>query len=73
MRYGGDDLDVLEAGLKAAAPAWVAYDMRQMMRRYQTDGAMASDGAVARLTTLLGHAPRSYRAFAEETAKVFAG
>lgn len=73
VRYGGDDLDVLEARLKAVAPAWVAYDMRQMMRRYQTDGAVASAGAVARLTTLLGHAPRSYRAFAEEAARAFAG
>ncbi len=73
VRYGGDDLDALETRLKAAAPAWVAYDMRQMMRRYQTDGAVASEGAVARLATLLGHAPRSYLAFAEEAAKAFAG
>ena len=69
VNYGGDDLDPLEARLRGAVPAWLAYDMRQMMRRYQEDGAAASPGAVERLTALLGHAPRSYRAFATEAAQ----
>jgi hypothetical protein len=34
IRYAGNDLDALEDGLKHAAPAWLAYDMRLMMRRY---------------------------------------
>jgi uncharacterized protein YbjT (DUF2867 family) len=68
VRYGGDDLDVLEQRLKAVAPPWLAYDMRLMMQRYQTDGAVATSADVARLTTLLGRSPRSYRDFALETA-----
>ncbi|WP_144107747.1 NmrA/HSCARG family protein [Paraburkholderia sp. BCC1886] len=68
VRYGGDDLDLLEQRLKAAAPSWLAYDMRLMMRRYQQDGAVASPQEIARLATLLGRQPRSYREFATAMA-----
>ncbi|NYH15825.1 uncharacterized protein YbjT (DUF2867 family) [Paraburkholderia bryophila] len=72
VRYGGDDLVVLEQRLKAVAPAWLAYDMRLMMSRYQQDGAAASTAEVERLATLLGRQPRSYRDFAFETAAAWA-
>ncbi|WP_028218616.1 NmrA family NAD(P)-binding protein [Paraburkholderia oxyphila] len=72
VRYGGDDLERLEARLKAAAPAWLAYDMRLMMARYQQDGAAASSADVERLATLLGRMPRSYRDFALATARTWA-
>jgi uncharacterized protein YbjT (DUF2867 family) len=64
IRYAGDDLEGLEQRLKAFGPAWLAYDMKLMMRRYQEDGAVATVGEVARLAGLLGHPPRSYRDFA---------
>jgi uncharacterized protein YbjT (DUF2867 family) len=67
VRYGGNDLDAFEKNIKANAPAWKAYDMRAMMRRYQIDGAVASESDVARLTDLLGRPPRNYRDFAQET------
>ena len=66
--YAGNDLDALEQRLKAFGPAWLAYDMRLMMRRYQQDGAVATEAEIARLTTLLGHTPRSYRDFAVAAA-----
>lgn len=66
IRYGGDDLNQLEQRLKAFSPSWHAYDLRLMLRRYQTDGAAATAGDVARLTSLLGRPPRSYRDFAKE-------
>ncbi len=66
--YAGNDLAMLEQRLRAFGPAWLAYDMRLMMRRYQNDGAIATEAEIARLTRLLGHAPRSYRAFAETAA-----
>ncbi|PQV54171.1 SDR family oxidoreductase [Paraburkholderia sp. BL21I4N1] len=72
VRYGGDDLDVLEQRMKAATPAWLAYDMRLMMSRYQQDGAAASKTEVERLAALLGRQPRSYRDFAVETAAAWA-
>jgi uncharacterized protein YbjT (DUF2867 family) len=70
--YGGDDLDVLEQRMKAFAPAWLAYDMRLMMARYQQDGAVASAVEVERLAALLGRSPRSYREFAVEVASTWA-
>jgi uncharacterized protein YbjT (DUF2867 family) len=72
IRYGGDDLDMLEQRLKSAGPAWLAYDMRLMMGRYQQDGAVASTAEIERVTTLLGRPPRSYRDFAVATAATWA-
>ncbi|SEF00493.1 Uncharacterized conserved protein YbjT, contains NAD(P)-binding and DUF2867 domains [Burkholderia sp. WP9] len=72
VRYGGDDLDLLEQRLKAVAPGWLAYDMRLMMNRYQQDGAVASKAEIDHLAALLGRQPRSYRDFAVETAAAWA-
>jgi uncharacterized protein YbjT (DUF2867 family) len=72
IRYGGDDLGVMEQRLKAMLPAWHALDLRLMFSRYQTDGAVATADDIARLTTLLGHAPRSYAAFAKDAAAQWA-
>ena len=68
IRYGGDDLDLLEKRVRSFAPSWLANDLRLMVRRYQDDGALGKPEALARLSELLGHQPRSYRMFAEETA-----
>jgi uncharacterized protein YbjT (DUF2867 family) len=68
VRYAGGDLDAFEKAVKTKAPAWLAYDLRAMMRRYQADGAVATTADIDRLTTLLGRPPRTYRDFARETA-----
>jgi len=68
IQYAGDDLEGLEQRLKTFGPAWLAYDMKLMMRRYQEDGAVATAENVARLSGLLGHPPRSYRDFATAAA-----
>jgi len=72
IRYGGDDLGVMEQRLKAMLPAWHALDLRLMFSRYQTDGAVATADDIAHLTKLLGHAPRSYAAFAKDAAAQWA-
>jgi uncharacterized protein YbjT (DUF2867 family) len=69
VRYAGGDLDAFEKAVKTKAPAWLAYDLRAMMNRYQVDGAVATRADIQRLTTLLGRPPRSYREFARETAR----
>ena len=69
VRYAGGDLDAFEKAVKTKAPAWLAYDLRAMMRRYQADGAVATPADLDRLTALLGRPPRSYRDFARETAR----
>lgn len=71
--YGGNDLDLLEQRLRSFMPAWHAYDLRLMFRRYQLDGAAALDTEVERLEALLGRPPRSYRDFARAMAAEWAG
>ena len=68
IRYAGNDTMALEQRMKSMMPAWHALDLRLMLDRYQSDGAAATEHEVARLTQLLGHAPRSYRNFAKEAA-----
>jgi uncharacterized protein YbjT (DUF2867 family) len=68
VRYGGDDLVVMEQRLKAMLPGWHALDLRLMFQRYQNDGAVADSAAIERLTALIGRAPRSYRDFAYDAA-----
>ena len=46
---------------------------REMYDFFQKQGFTATPEAVARHTTLLGHAPRSFEAFAEETAAAWKG
>ncbi|WP_130731482.1 NmrA/HSCARG family protein [Komagataeibacter xylinus] len=72
IRYGGDDLGVMEQRMKTMLPAWHALDLRLMFTRYQTDGAVATAGDIAHLTKLLGHAPRSYAAFVKDATTQWA-
>jgi uncharacterized protein YbjT (DUF2867 family) len=72
IRYGGDNLISIEQQLKSTIPAWHALDLRLMIGRYQTDGAIATPDELSRLTALLGHAPRSYRDFARDAAAQWA-
>jgi uncharacterized protein YbjT (DUF2867 family) len=70
IRYGADDLDVMEQRLKAMLPACHALDLRLMFSRYQTDGAAATADDIAHLTKLLGRAPRSYAARGEPRVRL---
>jgi hypothetical protein len=72
IRYGGNDLVTAEQRLKATMPSWHALDLRLMLSRYQTDGAVGTANDLARLTGLLGRAPRSYQAFARDAAAQWA-
>lgn len=73
IRYAGNDTASLEKRMKTMMPAWHALDLRLMLDRYQSDGASATSEDVARLTNLLGHAPRSYRNFAKDAAVQWVG
>jgi uncharacterized protein YbjT (DUF2867 family) len=68
VAYAGDDLAAFEQRSKAQMPGWLAYDTALMFRGFHRAGMLPGPGAVDALTRLLGHAPRSYRSFAEETA-----
>jgi hypothetical protein len=71
--YGGNDLDAYEKAGLTYMPDWLAFDARHMYRYFQESGFKASSEAIARLTAMLGHAPRSFEAFASETAAAWLG
>jgi uncharacterized protein YbjT (DUF2867 family) len=68
VAYAGDDVAAFEQQLAQRAPGWVAFDMRQMVARIQSDGMLAP-GQAEKLATLLGRPLRTYRDFAAETAR----
>jgi uncharacterized protein YbjT (DUF2867 family) len=65
--YGGDDTVAFEQNLRQFMPGWMAYDMRLMASRFQSDGMVPEAGDVERLVRLLGRPLRTYRDFARET------
>ncbi len=69
IKYTGHDFDQWEHQMRKSTPSWSAYDLRMMFQGYFDRGFVSTETEVARITTLLGHAPRSYEAFAAETSK----
>ena len=59
--FPGNDTAGFEQNLRQFMPSWMAYDMRQMAERFQTDGMLPEAGDVDRLTALLGRSLRTYR------------
>jgi len=72
IAYAGD-LDAWEQQSLQFLPAWMVFDFRHMYAFFQKNGLKASEAAIARQTTLLGHAPRAFEAFARETAAMWTG
>jgi len=68
IKYAGDDLDAWEKQQLQYMPDWLVFDFRYMYEHFQKKGLIASAEAIARQTKLLGHAPRGFDAFAQETA-----
>jgi uncharacterized protein YbjT (DUF2867 family) len=71
IKYAGDDLDAWEQQQLQYLPDWMVFDFRMMYEHFQKHGLKASDEAIKRQTQLLGHAPRSFEVFAEETAAMW--
>jgi uncharacterized protein YbjT (DUF2867 family) len=69
IKYAGDNLDIFEEQMRKHAPAWAAFDMRMMFQGYLERGFVAEHDDAASLTKLLGHAPRAYEDFANETVR----
>lgn len=59
--FPGNDTAGFEQNLRQFMPSWMAYDMRQMSERFQSEGMIPELGDVARLTELLGRPLRTYR------------
>jgi uncharacterized protein YbjT (DUF2867 family) len=71
VAYGGNDLDAWERQSLQYMPDWAVYDFRHMYVYFQKNGLKASPEAIERQTGLLGHSPRSFGAFASETASLW--
>jgi uncharacterized protein YbjT (DUF2867 family) len=68
VAYGGDDLEAWEKQSLQYLPGWLVFDFKHMYAFFQEKGLKASPEAIERQTRMLGHAPRSFGAFAAETA-----
>ncbi|AWN46423.1 NmrA family transcriptional regulator [Methylobacterium terrae] len=68
VAYAGDDTAGFERSLRAFMPPWMAFDMRLMAERFQTDGMIPEAGDRERLTALVGRPLRTYRDFAAAVA-----
>lgn len=71
VRYSGHaDMEAFERYyVEAGLPEHWAYDLCKMYQVWQKVGAIASDDEVERISRLIGHEPRRFRAFADELAK----
>jgi uncharacterized protein YbjT (DUF2867 family) len=65
--YPGMPLEDFEKQLRQMVPAWYAMDMRLMFQIYQEHGNAPGTGDADALAKLIGHAPRRYEDFVQET------
>lgn len=68
IRYAGNDLDAWEKQSLAYLPDWMVFDFKLMYAHFQKVGLKATSAALDRQQKLLGHVPRTFEAFAAETA-----
>jgi uncharacterized protein YbjT (DUF2867 family) len=68
VKYAGDDLDAWETQNRPYLPASMLYDFKHMYGYFQKHGLKAAPGDVEQLTRILGHAPRSFAAYAAQMA-----
>jgi uncharacterized protein YbjT (DUF2867 family) len=61
VRYGGNDTEAFERQMATFMPAWMAYDMRQMMAGIQKHGMRPEPRTVETLQKQLGRPLRTYR------------
>jgi uncharacterized protein YbjT (DUF2867 family) len=71
IKYAGHNFDQWEQQMRDKMPSWSAFDLRMMLQGYFDRGFASTETEVARVTKLLGHAPRSYEDFAAETAALW--
>jgi len=67
INYAGHDFDAWEKQMSAQLPGWMAYDMRTMLEGYVERGFASTEDQVGRVTKLLGHAPKTYEEFVQES------
>jgi uncharacterized protein YbjT (DUF2867 family) len=71
IKYAGDDLEAWEAQNRAYLPPTTLYDFKHMYAFFQKDGLKATVADLAQLTSVLGHPPRGFAAYASEMAEAW--
>ncbi|MGD8426704.1 MAG: NmrA family NAD(P)-binding protein [Balneolaceae bacterium] len=71
ITYGGDNLDAWEKQALQYSPAWMVFDFKLMYSFFQLQGFKATREDIRRETALLGHEPRSYKDYVNETAEIW--
>jgi uncharacterized protein YbjT (DUF2867 family) len=71
--YAGNDLAAWAANMRDFLPPWAVYDYTLMYAAFQKEGFRATPGQLEETRSILGHEPRSFDAFAHETARVWKG
>lgn len=68
VRYGGDNLGVWSEQARAVLPEWQVHDFAIMYAHFQRHGLAATAAELALQAKALHHPPRTFEAFAAETA-----
>jgi uncharacterized protein YbjT (DUF2867 family) len=71
VTYAGDDLDGWEKQASAMMPGWMLYDMKMRYRHFQENGLIATANELAECQKIVGHAGRTFDAFAAECASAW--
>ncbi len=72
VNYPGLPPTAFEKQVRQVLPPWHAMELRMMFDAYAEHRFAPAEDDVAALTLLLGHSPRSYEAFVQETAALWA-
>jgi hypothetical protein len=67
VRYGGNDLDVWGNRVARTLPGWLVQDLKLLYDFFQRRGLRATEEDFALQAKVLGHLPRSFQTFVEET------
>jgi len=67
VRYGGNDLDVWEKKMAHKLPSWLVPDLKHMYEFFQRHGLRASEPDFSLQAKVLGHLPRCFHTFVDET------
>ena len=68
VRYIGDDLEAWSTQARSILPDWMVGDLAMMYRHFQEHGLAATEAELDQVRDILGHEPRSFDGFADETA-----
>jgi len=67
IRYGGNDLEVWGNKVRHQLPGWLVSDLKLMYEFFQRSGLRATEQDVSLQAKVLGHPPRCFHAFVDET------